>query len=254
MRRSMSIASNRGCSWLEPSTGTKRWLIVLLCLSFATIVVPGQTAMTDKSLLEKVEWTWADGPAKPNSALPNVLLIGDSITRAYFPDVTSLMAGQANVYLFATSACAADPRLTKQLNDYFAMEPLYFSVIHFNNGMHGWGYSETAYAEALPGMVHLLQKDAPRSKLIWSSTTPVHKKTEAGASNERIEARNAAARAVMQGAAIAVDDQYSTMLIHDDLHADDVHYKPEGSRIQAEKVAQMVGSVLASGKNRPIRP
>ena len=168
----------------------------------------------------------------------------DSITRAYFPDVSSLMDGRSNVYLFATSASAGDPRLLKQLDDYFAMEPLFFSVIHFNIGMHGWGYSDTAYAGALPGVVHLLQKESPRSKLIWSSTTPVRKETEAGASNERIDARNAAALAVMQHAAIAVDDQHALMLAHDDLHADDVHYKPEGSRIQAGKVAQMVRSAL----------
>ena len=227
--------------------------MVLLYLSAATTSVFGQTALAGKSVLEKVEWTWADGPAKPDSALPNVLLLGDSITRAYFPDVTSLMAGKANVYLFATSASAGDPRLMKQLNDYFAMEPLDFSVIHFNNGMHGWGYSETAYAAALPAMVGLLEQDSSRSKLIWGSTTPVHKQAESGANNERIDARNAAALAVMKRFAIPVDDQHLLMLTHDNLHTDDVHYQPVGSRIQAEKVGQMVSSALPRSPAGAIR-
>jgi hypothetical protein len=227
---------------------------MFLLLAFATTIVSGQAPIAGKSVLEKVEWTWADSPAKPDSMLPNILLVGDSITRAYFPDVTLLMAGRANVYLFATSACAGDPRLMKQLEDYFAMQPLFFSVVHFNNGMHGWGYSETAYSAGLAGMVGLLQKDSPRSKLIWGSTTPVHKKTEGGATNERIDARNAAAAAIMQGVGIPVDDQHAWMLPHDDLHADDVHYKPEGSRIQAAKVAHMAASMLPKGSKAPTRP
>jgi hypothetical protein len=242
----MPIATKQGSRWTEAGKQRMRWMFVFLCFPVCLKAVSEQTALAGKSVLEKVEWTWADRPAKPDSALPNVLLAGDSIARGYFPAVTTLMAGKANVYLFATSASAGDPRLLKQLDDYFAMEPLKFSVIHFNNGMHGWGYSEAAYSEALPAMVRLLQRDSPGSKLIWASTTPVHKKLESGASNERLEARNAAALAVMKKLAIPVDDQYVLMAAHDDLYADDVHYKSEGSRIEAEQLVRMVITALAS--------
>jgi len=62
------------------------------------------------SLPESIEWTWEVRPEKPLPALPNVLLIGDSITRAYFPQVQKDLEGVANVYLMATSASIGDPR------------------------------------------------------------------------------------------------------------------------------------------------
>jgi hypothetical protein len=240
----MPIATTQGSRWTGAGKQRMRWIFVFLCFPICVKAASEQNALAGISVLEKTEWTWADRPAKPDSALPNVLLAGDSIARAYFPAVSTLMAGKANVYLFATSASAGDPRLLKQLDDYFVMEPLKFSVIHFNNGMHGWGYSEAAYSEALPAMVRLLQRDSPGSKLIWASTTPLHKNLESGAGNERVAARNAAALDVMKKFSIPVDDQYLLMAAHDDLHADDVHYKPEGCRIEAEQVVRLVTTAL----------
>ena len=224
------------------------WLLVWFCVPGAAFAASGQASPGGKSILEKVEWTWAERPATIDPALPNVLLVGDSITRAYFQDVAKLLTGKANVYLFATSAAAGDPRLPKQLHDYFAMEHPIFAVIQFNNGMHGWGYSEAAYSAGLPGMVRALQRGAPGARLIWASTTPVHSTDESGASNDRIDARNAAALNLMKRLAIPVDDQHLLMSAHDDLHAGGVHYKPEGSQIQAQQAAQMVGDSLSRGK------
>jgi hypothetical protein len=44
-------------------------------------------------------------PPHPDDSLPNVLLVGDSITRNYFPEVTRQLKGVANVYLMASSIC-----------------------------------------------------------------------------------------------------------------------------------------------------
>jgi hypothetical protein len=66
-------------------------------------------------ITEKIEWTWTDRPDTPSTAPPNVLLVGDSITRAYYPEVAKQLSGEANVYLFATSASSGDPRLPQQL-------------------------------------------------------------------------------------------------------------------------------------------
>ncbi len=225
-----------------------RWMAPLIHLLVATVAAIAQTSTTHKGALERVEWTWAERPATLNPALPNVLLVGDSITRAYFPDVVTLLAGKANVYLFATSACSGDPRLPTQLNEFFTMEHLTFSVIHFNNGMHGWEYSEAEYSAGLPALVRALQQGASGSTLIWASTTPVHTAADFGASNERINARNAAALSQMKSAGIPVDDQNLLMSLHDDLHRDNVHYKSEGSQIQAKQVAQVIGVSLLHGQ------
>src|ERR1700733_14346016 len=50
-------------------------------------------------------------PPHPDPKLPNVLLLGDSLSRNYFPEVTKDLAGTANVYLMASSTSVGDPRL-----------------------------------------------------------------------------------------------------------------------------------------------
>jgi len=201
-------------------------------------------------LLEKVEWTWADRAETIDPALPNVRLVGDSITRAYFPDVTKLLAGKANVYLFATSCASGDPRLPVHLHDYFNMQPVAVSVIHFSNGMHGWAYEDGAYTAGLPGTVATLRKDQPAAHLMWSSTTPVRADKPGGASNPRIDERNAGATAILIQSGIPIDDQHLLMEAHKDLHADDVHYDPAGSKIQAQQVVESISTLLPASAPR----
>lgn len=200
-------------------------------------------------ITEKIEWTWTDRPDSAVAGLPNVLLEGDSITRGYYPAVAKDLAGVANVYLFATSASSGDPRLPGQLHEYFSMMGLKFAVVHFNNGMHGWGYTEPQYAAGLPGMIAALRKGAPRATLIWANTTPVlHDSTSdpatGGSSNMRIDERNRLAAAIMGKDGIAIDDQHALMLAHQDTHNGDVHFTEAGSAIQAAQVAQSIRRAL----------
>jgi len=192
---------------------------------------------------EKIEWTWSDHSDTIDPKLPNVLLVGDSITRAYFPEVAKQLAGKANVYLFATSCSSGDPRLSVQLHLYFETAPS-FRVIHFNNGMHGWEYSDTAFAAGLPGMIHELKKERPGSRLIWGTITPVRKDNSLGATNARIDARNAYALAVMKHAGIPIDDQHALMEGHGDLHLDDVHFNDKGSEIQGDQATASIDAAL----------
>jgi lysophospholipase L1-like esterase len=190
---------------------------------------------------EKIEWTWSDRPEAAIPGLPNVLLVGDSITRAYYPAVTASLKGLANVYLFATSACSGDPRLPEQIRGYSRMMGLPFAVVHFNNGMHGWGYTEQQYAAGLPAMLAAVRAGAPNARLIWATTTPIRKETlPSGASNARIDARNKLAAELMAREHILTDDQHQLMLQHTDLHSDDVHYTAAGSTLQAEQVASQI--------------
>ncbi|HZY64245.1 MAG TPA: SGNH/GDSL hydrolase family protein [Edaphobacter sp.] len=200
--------------------------------------------MGQKSILEKIEWTWAAQPDNPNPALPNVLLLGDSITRGYYPEVTKLLAGRANCYLFATSAASGDPRLIRQVDDYFDMMPIKFAVVHFNNGMHGWKYTDAAYGNSLPALVEALRAKSHGAKLIWATTTPVHAEDESGATNPRIDQRNAESLKVMQRFHIPIDDQHGLMTAHDGLHNGSVHYTKEGSAVQAKQVVQAIEKSL----------
>jgi lysophospholipase L1-like esterase len=225
----------------------KRNLILLFLVPILLLKdSPSQT----HSILEKIEWTWADRPEHPDPKLPNILLIGDSITRAYYPDTSRLLAGKANCYLFATSASSGDARLIKQIADLADIMPAKFAVIHFNNGMHGWGYTEQQYGRGLPAFVIAVRRLAPSASLIWANTTSVRKPTSAGASNERVHQRNELALSVMKRTHIAIDDQEALMLRHQDLHQDDVHFTPAGSAIQARQVAQTILQALSQSQKQ----
>ncbi|MGH9599826.1 MAG: SGNH/GDSL hydrolase family protein [Terracidiphilus sp.] len=220
-----------------------RRIPVLIALALFVLV---PIARAQKSITEKIEWTWSDRPEAAVPNLPNVLIVGDSITRGYYPAVEKDLTGVANVYLFATSACSGDPRLPGQLHDYFRMMGLRFAVVHFNNGMHGWGYTEAQYAAGLPGMIAAMRAGAPHAKLIWSTTTPVlHDSTNGGATNARIDARNRLAAAVMRRHGIPTDDQHALMLRHQNLHNGDVHFTAAGSAVQAGQVAAAIRAALA---------
>ena len=214
---------------------------MFLCFLIALLSV----AQDRRMVTEKIEWTYSDRPSTPDPALPNVLLIGDSITRAYYPAVAKGLEGKANCYYFATSASIGDARLAPQIKENFTMIGVAFDLVHFNNGMHGWGYTEDEYAKYFGEPIAQIRSAAPSAKLIWASTTPVRKDQPGGASNARIEARNAIA-ARMFGGSIPIDDQHSLMKAHSDLHSDDVHFTPVGSAIQAAQVVDGIVKLLRS--------
>jgi hypothetical protein len=231
-----------------------RQIFLAALLATSALAAPAQTQLQSpqKTITEKIEWTWSDRPETPNPSLPCVLLEGDSITRGYYPAVQDQLKGIANVYLFATSASSGDPRLPGQLHDYLAMIAVQFAVIHFNNGMHGWGYTEPQYAASLPAMVSALRTAQPQARLIWASTTPVLRDSTNGEStNARLDARNRLAAALMAARSIPLDDQHALMLAHPDLHDGDVHFTTEGSALQATQVASTIRDALAKAAARP---
>lgn len=213
-------------------------LLTLACISTAL-------AGTQLPITEKIEWTWSERPDKPIASLPNVLLVGDSITRGYYPETVKDLSGVANVYLYATSVSSGDARLPQQLRDYFKAMGLQFAMIHFNNGMHGWGYTERQYATGLPGMISALREGSNHAVLQWASTTPVlHDSVNGESSNARIDERNRLAAQTMEHEGIAMDDQHTLMMKHQDLHDGDVHFTAEGSALQAAQVAAKIRAVL----------
>jgi hypothetical protein len=216
--------------------------LVLLFTLFAA--PPLSVAQGHRSIPEEIEWTWEVRPSHPDPKLPNVLLLGDSITRAYYPDVLHGLDRHANVYLFATSASVGDPRLPDEIRQFYNMESIRFGVVHFNNGMHGWGYSEEQYKKAFPDLVKVVRSIAPGGRLIWATTTPVKSDASNGASNPRIDARNQIANAFVGSRSIAVDDQHALMSHHSDLHTDSVHFNDTGASIQAAQVVAGVEVAL----------
>lgn len=225
--------------------------MLVLPFFFAALAMPkqhdrkalqGQTAVSHP---EEIEWTWEVRPAHADPKLPNVLLIGDSITRNYYPAVAKQLEGAANIYLFASSTSLGDPRLPHQLAEFWAMEGVRFQVVHLSNGLHGWGYSEQQYGAALPEFLAELRHLSPASTFIWSTITPIKTDQPGAASNTRIDARNAIASSFFRQHGIRIDDQYSLMLHHQNLYQDGVHFNESGSAFQAAQVAQIIRPLLA---------
>jgi lysophospholipase L1-like esterase len=197
------------------------------------------------SIPEEIEWTWEVRPPHPDPKLPNVLLLGDSLSRNYFPQVTKDLAGVANVYLMASSTSVGDPRLPQQIREFAAMEHVPFRIIHFNNGMHGWDYTEAQYKAAFPEFLRTVRSlVAKNSALIWATTTPVKPGAFNGATNSRVDARNIVARSFVDALHIPVDDQHSLMMRHQDLYQDTVHFNTAGSNLMGDQVAAMIRAHL----------
>lgn len=219
-------------------------VLVMACMS--SMPVLSQNAVT---IPEEIEWTWEVRPPHPDPALPNVLLLGDSISRNYFPEVSKNLTGAANVYLMASSTSVGDPRLPHQIAEFAATEKVRFRVVHFNNGMHGWAYTEAQYQAAFPAFLRavrsLMQKDGA---LIWASTTPVRSDANNGATNPRVEDRNRIAQEFVHAARIPIDDQFSLMQKHQDLYQDSVHFNPAGATIQGDQVTAAIRTALGSPK------
>jgi len=218
------------------------------CLLAATVIAFGASGLHSQkpvSIPEEIEWTWEVRPPHPDPKLPNVLLLGDSISRNYFPQVTKDLTGIANVYLMAPSTCVGDPRLPHQIAEIARLEGVPFQVVHFNNGMHGWEYTEDQYRAAFPQFLRSVRALVGKNgSLIWTNTTPVRADATNGATNPRIDRRNAIATNLVEARNIPIDNQHDLMMKHQDLHEDSVHFNPSGAAIQGDQAAAMIRAAL----------
>lgn len=196
---------------------------------------------------ETYEWCniWWDNPE--DKSLPRVLLIGDSITCGYADPVTRLLEGQARVDRLGTSKCIADPGL--QVETSYLLGEYSYSVIHVNNGLHGFHLSNPEYENGLRSYMTRLQSDAGDASIIWANSTPI---TITGNVNQLdaeknsiVLARNRAAQYVMQELGVPVNDLYDVVDENPDVRLDDgYHYLPEGYELLAKAVYSVIERYL----------
>lgn len=216
--------------------------------AIATGLVITAPAQSEPSSRESIEWCdiWVSHANETN--LPRVLLIGDSITRAYYPEVEKRLTGKAYVARLSSSAFISDPALEQQI--IMVLSQYKFDVIHFNNGMHGWDHDEQEYNEAFPKFLATIKAHAPSAKLIWANTTtlkispnlPPDNGTQA--TDERIATRNEIALKYIQPDGIEVDDLNSLVKGHPEYHSDNVHFNEQGVTLEAAQVASQIKKLL----------
>lgn len=196
---------------------------------------------------EHIEWIQIWLPHVNEKGLPQVLLIGDSITRAYYKDVSRDLKGKAYVGYFASSLSVGDPMLPKEIA--LILKNYKFDMIHFNNGLHGKGYSEKEYARYFPQYVKTIQANAHGAKLIWTTSTPERMKDDMSKFKpwtKRVIVRNKIADAYIRKVGIPIDDLYSAVLHHPEyfVGGDGTHPNNQGRAAEARNVTASILKVL----------
>lgn len=196
---------------------------------------------------EPIEWIRLWLPNVNKKDLPQVLLLGDSITQAYYKDVSADLKGKAYVGYLTSSLSVGDPMLPQQIS--LVLKNYRFDVIHFNNGLHGKGYTEQEYARYFPQFVKAIRANAHGAKLIWTSSTPVRTgkdMSEFAHWTHRVATRNKIAADYVRKAGIPIDDLYAAVLHHPEyyLGVDGTHPNTEGRAAEAHDVAASILKVL----------
>jgi lysophospholipase L1-like esterase len=123
-----------------------------------------------------------------------------------------------------------------------------FDVVHFNNGLHGWGYSEDDYRKHFPQLVETIKKGTKDAKLIWASTTAVREAGNLDKLNlktERVKERNRIALEFVSKEGMPVNDLFSLAENRPEFYSKDgVHFNGKGVSAQADQVSRSILAVL----------
>jgi len=198
---------------------------------------------------ESIEWTdvWVVQGDHPE-ATPRILLIGDSITRGYYDEARKALEGIGPCDRLATSASLGDPALPATIA--LVLGQRRYDLIHINNGMHGWGYSEAEYAAAIAPLLATLRHLAPQARIVWATTTPTA--GPAAERNPRINERNRLLLEALNGQDVAIDDLHAVIASDPaQISKDGVHLAPPGSLALAGQVAKAVKAALEKAGGLP---
>ena len=198
-------------------------------------------------------------PAKVDSNLPNVLIIGDSISIGYTGVVSSKLAGKANVIHNPGNGEGTKLGLEK-LQEWLGDTK--WDVIHFNWGLHDLKHVKAdtgkssndpndprqseleTYTANLETLVKQLKSTG--AKLIFATTTPFPAGVKPCRFPEDAVRYNAAALGVMRANDIQVNDLYHLVLpkLNALQKRRNVHFNQEGSKVLGEQVADVIQAAL----------
>ncbi|WP_442506804.1 SGNH/GDSL hydrolase family protein [Novipirellula sp. SH528] len=240
-------------------------LCVVLSLA-ATIGASAQELASKDELYTDKEFSNAFAMPEDDPDLPNVLLIGDSISIGYTVDVRKRLSGKADVFRIPSNGKYAAFG-SENLDTWLGKRN--WDVIHFNWGLWDICYrnpksktqghrdkvngtltaSPDQYRESLQQIVALLkQTDAT---LIWCTTTPVPE-FEAGRKVGDDIKYNLVAESIMKKNGIRINDLHAHALRGlpgIQKQKGDVHFTSQGYAYLAEKVALEIASALSAERS-----
>jgi len=194
-------------------------------------------------------------------ALPNVLILGDSISIGYTKQVREGLKGKANL-VRPKDNCGDTPRGLAGIEKWLGDGK--WDVIHFNWGLWDLCYrnpkSKTQgnrdkvdgtlsvplpdYEKNLEKLVTRLEKTG--ATLIWASTTVVPEGEIGRVAGDEVK-YNAIAERVMKKHGVAINDLHATSAAFRPemfVGPGDVHFKPKGSAKLAEQVVMVISENL----------
>ncbi len=240
----------------------------VLLAAFSTDLVAADVAARAKSdAVTPAQHKALSWDSEPDPKLPNVLILGDSISIGYGLPLKRKLEGIANVYRPMTSKtrpqnCGGTTRGVEQIDTWLGESE--WDVIHFNWGLHdlkhvtepgGSSISRDEsdpvqatigqYRENMEAIVGKLK--ATGAKLIFATTTPVV--ADSSGPLRAVEAPaqyNEAALEIMKKHEIEVNDLYAACVDKlDQLQLPkNVHFKKEGSEFLADVVASKIEAAL----------
>jgi len=237
-------------------------LVLIVGVNLAMAIEKGSAAEKKKG----EEWSFT-----PDPKLPNVLILGDSISIGYTLEVRKLLAGKANVFRPLSKGgkdaenCSGTTFGAEKIDSWLGDKK--WAVVHFNWGLHDLKHvskeggkpssnpadpvqaSLEQYSKNLEVIVKKIK--ATGAKMFFATTTPV----PAGCSNPLREPEapgkyNEAAIKIMKENGIKIDDLYSFVLpqVEKLQLPKNVHFTNEGSKTLAGQVAKTIEADLDWGK------
>lgn len=240
-------------------------------LFFVAIFLVTGTVFAQDEAKKKNPWQFEADPA-----LPNVLILGDSISIGYTIPVRDMLKGKANVYRPMNAKgdgpinCGNTKMGLANIERHLDTKPnggRAWDVIHFNWGLWDVNYrippnqdnkgerdkvngrisfTTEEYGENLEKLVERLKKTG--AKLIWGSISYIPEGEGGRVVGDDVK-YNAVAAEIMKKHGIAIDDIYGlTSKFEPKLFVKpgDVHYTSEGSKKIAEQVVRFIEKELSS--------
>lgn len=236
-------------------------MIGLLSLVAATGVFAADSAVEPGSFEEKADqFSWV---TTPDPALPNVLILGDSITIGYTLEVKKDLNGVANVFRPVTGKepenCRDTRRSVGSIDRWLSIAPKW-DVIYFNWGLHDLAHVNTVtkkmgpdvpnqvpldeYKKNLQYMVEKMKQTG--AKLIFATTTTFPPGVYPCRLPEDVEPYNAAALEVMAQNGVQIDDLYAFTKdrLKELQRSKNVHFTDKGSEVIGKHVAETIAQTL----------
>lgn len=236
-------------------------------LKFCSASLVGIASLTCSTLAQqefftpKEDLAGLEASSELNADLPNVFLIGDSISIGYNLTVTELLMDSANVQRPEVN-CGNTDKGMRELDTWLGDTK--WDIIHFNWGLHDLCYrhpdsKETGHRDKINGTISIPLEDykvnlealverleQTGATLIWATTTPVPEGEIGRFPGDELK-YNAAAREIMLRHQIEINDLHQVASEFDASQwkgPGNVHFNQEGSAALGQRVAETIKAHL----------